>query len=443
MSGPDREVWDGMLSYLRAQHPDICRQWFEEIDPLGFQNGTFNLRAHSQIHRDYLERQCSAAFQDALQETTGHLGTVRFLGPSDEVNCPPEPLARSLADSPHIPSAAILNPDYAFNTFVVGPGNRYAHAAAMAVAEKPGQAYNPLFIHGSVGLGKTHLLQAICLRVKEENPRAMIQYFSCEQFVTHFTEAIQAGQMNQFRHWFRDADVLVIDDIHFLGARERTQEEFFHTFNTLHGHNRQIVLSSDAPPEHIPDLEDRLVSRFKWGLVTPIEPPDYETRVMILKTKARIHEMKLPDDVACHIAARIDSNIRELEGAIKQLKIAISTDHEPLTVDLARKALGEKRASNTGGATIQKVIDVVSEYYSIKITDLHSRRKQRSVVLPRQICMYLIRQHTPHSHEEIGGYFGGRHHTTVMHAVERIRDARKVDRELDLTLETLEAKLLK
>lgn len=438
MSDPDRKLWDGMLAYLRANHPSICRQWFEEIEPLGVAGGTLNLRAHSNVHRDYLRRQCAEPFSEAAQGVSGRLISARFLGPDDEIDAAPRALRP--ASSP-MPESLTINPDFDFSSFVVGPGNRYAHAAAVAVANNPGHAYNPLFIHGNVGLGKTHLLQAVCLKIKDSRPETAIQYLSCESFVTHFTESIREGRMSEFRHTFRDIDVLVIDDIHFLAARERSQEEFFHTFNTLYQANKQIVLSSDAKPEDIPDLEDRLISRFKWGLVTELEPPDYETRVAILKTKARMRGIDLTDDVACHIAARVDNNIRELEGAITKLQIRSVVEGRPIDLDVAMSALGEQSTPATSGPTIQAIIDAVTDFYSVPLKDLQSKRRQRSIALPRQVCMYLARKHTRHSLEEIGGYFGGRDHTTVMHAVKTVETKRSDDHDFDAVVQTLEVRV--
>jgi chromosomal replication initiator protein len=235
--------------------------------------------------------------------------------------------------------------------------------------------------------------------------------------MTQFMDAVQAGEMTRFRHKFRDVDVLVIDDIHFLAKRDRTQEEFFHTFNSLYQANKQIVLSSDAPPEEIPDLEERLVSRFKWGLVAQVAPPCYETRVAILKNKAKIRGLPLPDDVACFIAAKIDTNIRELEGAITKCQVQAMVENRPIDLDLAKSALGESIDRAPTDITIQTIINAVVEYYGVRLSDLQSKRRQRSIALPRQVCMYLARRHTRHSLEEIGGYFGGRDHTTVMHAI--------------------------
>ncbi|MFG0325793.1 MAG: chromosomal replication initiator protein DnaA [Phycisphaerales bacterium JB037] len=442
MTDPDRKIWDGMLAYLRAQHPAICRQWFEEIEPLGVINGTLHLRAHSAVHRNYLHRQCLDPFTEAAQNVTGNLLSVRFLGPEDEI-APPDnsPSLNGFAGVPALPDTLAINPDYNFGTFVVGPGNRYAHAAALAVGDSPGITYNPLFIHGMVGLGKTHLLQAICLRIQERDPDATIHYLSCEDFVSHFTEAIRTGQVAHFRHWFRDVDILVLDDIHFLASRERSQEEFFHAFNTLYQQGKQIVLSSDAPPEEIPDLEDRLVSRFKCGLVSELEPPDFETRVAILKSKAAIRGLILPDDVAAYVASRVDRNIRELEGAITKLHIRASADRRSIDMDLAHAALGEKPAAAVRGPTIQTIIDVVTDFYSVKLTDLQSKRRQRSIAQPRQICMYLARRLTRHSLEEIGGYFGGRDHTTVMHAVKAVESRSTTEPDFEIIIKDLESRI--
>ncbi len=500
----DHRLWGAMLAHLRAANADICRQWFEELEPLGIAGGVLRLRAHSSIHRDYLHRQCSTPFSEAARAVSGRLVSVRFFGPDDEVKAvgsgvkkaATEATPAQLAGLPD-PSAAgtmgqapgagsggpagemagvglpalgfspshaappvpqrpltqeqlahlyddglVLNPDYGFEHFIVGPGNRLAHSAALAVAQNPGRAYNPYFVHGDVGLGKTHILQAICLKIRQTQPGAVIYYTSCEGFMTQFMEAVQAGAMSLFRHKFRHVDVLVIDDIHFLAKRDRTQEEFFHTFNSLYQSHKQIVLSSDAPPEDIPDLEDRLVSRFKWGLVCNITPPCYETRVEILKSKAQMRGLALPDDVACFVAARIDSNIRELEGAITQLSARSLTDKRPIDMVLAREALGGQLVERAEPKIqIQTIINAVTDFYGVKMTDLQSKRRQRSIALPRQMCMFLARKNTRHSLEEIGGYFGGRDHTTVMHAVRTIEERREGDTEFANVVRTLEDKL--
>lgn len=507
----DRPLWAALLSHLRTHEQAICRQWFEEIEPLGVVGGAFFVRAKSSLHRDYLQKQCASKFNGAAQAVTGHLLMIKFLGPDDEAPAmsqaakpqapkasstieatnlhsnnagpgvpanqlpplsplPPLPPSASSRFSDRIPLPAspnssspkqrpslvtiepsrahaaryeslTVNPDYCFENFVQGPTNRLAYAAAWAVAEKPGRSYNPLFIHGGVGLGKTHLLQAICLKVIETNPGALLYYTSCETFLTQFIEAVGANEMADFRHRFRDVDVLVVDDIHFLTKRDRSQDEFFNTFNSLFQAQKQIILSSDAPPEAIPDLEERLVSRFKWGLVAKIEAPDFETRIVILKSKARLRGIDLPDDVAQYIAQRIDRNIRELEGAIVKLQIHATVDGRNIDLELAREALGDLQATQVGEPTIQHIISVVTDFYGIRLTDLQSKHRQRSIALPRQVCMYLARKCTRHSLEEIGGFFGGRDHTTVMHALKAVEGRRTDDTDFDAIIRSLDDKL--
>jgi chromosomal replication initiator protein len=457
MTGADRSVWEEILSDLRRKHPDICRQWFEEIEPAGVSDGVFYLRVHKPVRRQYLQRECADFFRGVIQDVTGRLLAVRFLGPDDGEMAPAPPRSAANGEIEAKPKAAGFQtapaatavrheglpivPDYSFEHFVEGPENRLALAAARAVAQRPGNAYNPLFVHGGVGLGKTHLLQAICLEIMEVRPGATIYYTSCEGFATQLIEAVGAGELAEFRHRFRDLDVLVIDDIHFLVGRDRSQEEFFHTFNSLYQAGKQIVLSSDAPPNEIPDLEARLVSRFQCGLVVPVNPPCYETRVQIVKQKARLRGLEFPDDVACFIAASVNSNIRELEGAITRVQMLHQTDQKPITEPLARLALNDPNADVRREITIDDIIEVVVDYYGTKLTDLQSKRRQKSIAHPRQVCMYLARRHTRYSLEEIGGYFGGRDHTTVMHAERTIKRKRGTDGELDKVLGSLEQRL--
>ena len=341
----------------------------------------------------------------------------------------------------------ILSPDYSFDNFITGPNNQLAYAASVAVANQPGVAYNPLFIHGGVGLGKTHLLQAICQKILNHQPHTHILYVSCDAFMNQFIACVQSGQMNQFRHRYRYVDMLVIDDIHFLGSRERTQEEFFHTFNELFQQKKQIVLSSDAAPHEIPHLEDRLVSRFQWGLVAPVTQPHYETRVAILRAKAKLRGMEVPDDVVSLIASTVESNARELEGAITTLQAHAALTDASIDMELARRVLGEPAAQpRSNQVTLQRIIELVTRFYGVKLSDLQSRRRHKSVTEPRQVCMWLARKWTRFSLEEIGGYFGGRDHTTVMHSIkavdERISaepavadEVNSIDRQLSATRE--------
>ncbi len=444
MAKPDHVVWQDVLLFLRKNHPAMCRQWFEEIVPLGIQGGAFVVRADSVVRQRYLHRQCAEHFTEALQAVTGRLLPIRFLGPDDEAApTPPVAEVKPTSHAAHQhggyrPSALVISPDYTFENFVVGPENRLAHAAAISISANPGRTYNPLFVSGGVGLGKTHLLQAICLRLLTGTPLPVIYYVSCEEFATQFMEAVQAGQMADFRHRFRDVDVLLIDDIHFLVKRERTQEEFFHTFNALYQAGKQIILSSDAAPTDIPDLEDRLVSRFQSGLVVQLQPPCFDTRIQIVKQKARIRGLEFPDDVAAYIAAKVATNIRELEGAVVRVHMQHVADGQAIDLALARAALENGPAAVRPEVTIANIIDAVANYYGVKLTDLQSKRRQKSIAHPRQVCMYLARRHTRFSLDEIGGYFGGRDHTTVMHAVKTILKRRDADDEFGRVLSALE-----
>jgi chromosomal replication initiator protein len=330
--------------------------------------------------------------------------------------------SRSAAAEPGLlwSSDVSLNPNYRFDGFVVGPCNRFAYAAAVGVSESPGKAYNPFFLHGSVGLGKTHLLQSLCYSLLERDPGTRILYLSCETFVNHFISALENGDLQKFRNKYRNVDVLVVDDIHLLANKERTQEEFFHTFNTLYNSGSQIVLSSDSPPKEIPTLQERLVSRFKWGLVTEIEKPCYETRMAILKRKSRERGRELSDAVAQLVAEHIDSNIRELEGAVTRLLGYASLNSQEVTTELARRLLRDIFVAPKGQPSMEDILRIVTSHYQIKTTELQSRRRTKAIAFPRQIGMYLARTITRHSLEEIGGFFGGRDHTTVLYAVEQI-----------------------
>lgn len=450
MSDPDRKVWEAVLAHLRKTHPPLYRKWFEdELEPLPVAGGALPVRTTSAIHRAYLQQNCQPHFNDAIRSVTGALLSVRFLEPgetvvpADRVVMPNGNAGRPASQSTGASNTTLsVNPDFDFDSFVIGPTNRLALAAAKAVANEPGQSYNPLFIHGDVGLGKTHLLQAICLAIRAKDPQAELCYMSAEGFMTEFVEAVQGGRMTDFRHRFRDVDVLVIDDIQTLGNRDRTQEEFFHTFNSLYQAQKQIVLSSDAPPELIPDLQNRLVSRFKWGLVTQIDPPCFETRTTILKSKARQRGINLPDDVASYVAQAIDTNIRELEGAIGTMQITASVEGCDITLELARRVIDGASSTDTSRqVSIQTIIETVTDFYSVRLSDLQSKRRARSVTIPRQICMFLARQNTRHSLEEIGGYFGGRDHTTVMHAVRMTEERRKNDPAFASEILALEERL--
>jgi chromosomal replication initiator protein len=427
-------------AYLRKNHPEICRHWFDEIEPVGVDGGTLSLLVREPVRRQYLQRTCLVQFTEAAQAITGRLLAVRFVGDENIETVKPFGDFVSVGAPTELDEQLVLSPDYTFETFVVGPGNRLAHAAAVAVSANLGGAYNPLFVHGGVGLGKTHVLQAVCQMVLKQKPATRIGYLSCQSFAEMFMACVKSGRMQDFRHRFRGLDVLVIDDIHFLSKREQSQEEFFHTFNTLYQSGKQIILSSDASPNDIPDLEERLVSRFNCGLVARVDRPCYETRVAILKSKAALINLVVPEDVCAYVAARIDSNIRELEGALTKVRGYAMANKVEISLDIAKAALADDRVSTSRSnqPSIQMIIDAVTVYYDIKLSDLMSKRRHKSVALPRQVCMWLARKHTRYSLEEIGGYFGGRDHTTVLHAVRTIGTRRDEDPDISKAVDRIE-----
>lgn len=432
----DDDLKAALIAYLRKHHMEVCRQWFDDISFGGMDGGVLKLIVAEPVQLSYLQRACGQQFTDAAQAVTGRLLAVRFVGASPELLHEPASDA-VVSDMPGFGDQMLLSPDYSFETFVVGPSNRLAHAAALAVAEKPGRAYNPFFIHGGVGLGKTHLLQAICQTFIRNRPSTKLCSISCSTFMDLFHESVKCGRMQDFRLRFRNVDVLVIDDIHFLSKRDHSQEEFFHTFNALHQAGRQIVLSSDAAPEDIPELEERLVSRFKSGLVACLERPCFETRVAIVKSKATLVGTELPEDVPAYIAARVDSNIRELEGALTRVRGYAAASELPITLELAKAALHDV-GSTAGAPSLQAIISAVTRYYDVKLTDLMSRRRTKSIALPRQVCMWFARRHTRFSLEEIGGHFGGRDHTTVLHAIRTIEERRTSCRDLSRAIDEVE-----
>jgi chromosomal replication initiator protein len=338
-------------------------------------------------------------------------------------------------------TAAQLNTKYTFINFVIGSGNQFAHAAARAVAERPSRAYNPLFLYGGVGMGKTHLMQAIGHEVKRRQPDASICYLSSEKFTNEMINSLRYDKMTSFRDKFRNVDVLLIDDIQFLAGKERTQEEFFHTFNALHESMKQIVIASDRPPKELSEIEDRLRSRFEWGLIADIQPPDLETKVAILQKKAESERVALPTDVALFIAQNVRTNIRELEGALIRLIAYCSLTGVDVTLSMAQQVLRNFLESQSRKITIESIQKSVAEQFGMRISELKAKNNSRSVVVPRQIAMYLAKQLTECSLPEIGRQFGGKHHTTVMHSVEKITEQRQSDKDLNRVLNQLTEQL--
>ncbi len=334
-------------------------------------------------------------------------------------------------------TAAQLNPRYNFDAFVIGSGNQFARAAAQAVAERPSKAYNPLFLYGGVGMGKTHLMHAIGHEVKRRLPQASICYLSSEKFTNEMINSLRYDRMSSFRDKFRSVDVLLIDDIQFLAQKERTQEEFFHTFNALHESMKQIVIASDRPPKELAEIEDRLRNRFEWGLIADIQPPDLETKVAILQKKAESEQVTLPIDIALFIASNIRTNVRELEGALVRLIAWGSLHGVELTLSVAQQCLKQFIDTQVRKVTIEAIQRAVSEQFGMKVTELKQKNNSRSVVVPRQIAMYLAKQMTEASLPEIGRQFGGKHHTTVMHSIAKIDDLRHSDQDLNRMLNSL------
>jgi len=335
-----------------------------------------------------------------------------------------------------------LNSKYTFDTFVVGNSNRFAHAACYAVGEAPSRAYNPLFIYGGVGLGKTHLMQAIGHHILQKNRSASVTYVSSEQFTNELIVSIRDDNTSGFRNKYRNIDVLLIDDIQFLAGKERTQEEFFHTFNSLYEANKQLVISSDRPPRNIPTLEDRLRSRFEWGLICDIQPPDLETRIAILRKKAQMENLNIPYDILDYIANSIESNIRELEGALIRLVAYATVTGKPLDMNLATEALKDiLPPPRPRKITIEMIQKEVCSYYNIEMSELLSKKRNKQVVVPRQVAMFLCRKLTDASYPQIGDQFGGRDHTTVIHAAEKVEKELEADPELAATIDELSSRL--
>lgn len=415
-------AWEKIRDILsRELSEQSFRTWFDPVRCIEITSSALILTVPDAYFGQWLKNHYENLIQSAVEETTGNRCSVDY-----KVEAPirtpltipvSEPQTKKTGSEAR---EADLNNKYNFDNFVVGPGNRFAHAASYAVCEAPARQYNPLFIYGPVGLGKTHLMQSIAHEIKKRHPEFRVLYISSEKFTNQLISAIQNRSTPQFRNKYRSVDLLLIDDIHFLAEKEATQEEFFHTFNALYDAHKQIVVSSDRPPKDIPGLEERLVSRFGWGLVTDIQPPDFETRVAILKKKMEKETVEVPDDVAYFIASKIRSNIRELEGALIRVVAFCTLTRQPLNVKIAQEVLKDSLKEEEQKISIEQIQKVVAEFFHLKVSDLRAKRRSRSIARPRQIAMYLVRTITSHSLPEIGEYFGGRDHTTVLHAVNKL-----------------------
>lgn len=415
--------------------------WLKPTSAQSFRDGTIYVEVQNEFARDWLETRYAEMITDALKQLLHEDVQVRFVTPAAAA-VEPAPDVQTRASAVDEPAVATLNPKYTFETFVVGESNRFAHAASLAVAEAPGKAYNPLFVYGGVGLGKTHLMHAIGHYVREHHSSMRVVYLTTEKFTNELINAIKDSRTNHFRDRYRNVDVLLIDDIQFLAGKPQTQEEFFHTFNTLYESSRQIIISSDRPPKEVPTLEDRLRSRFEWGLITDIQPPDLETRIAILRKKAAGENWRIPNEVIVHIANQIQSNIRELEGALIRVIAYASLTGQEITLDMANEALKELLASSKAKQlSIAAIQQVVAAYYQVELGEMKAKKRTRDVTMPRQVAMYLARELTDMSLPKIGEEFGGRDHTTVIHACEKVSEMKKEDSSFDRTIRELTKRL--
>lgn len=416
-----QSIWSDALPIIREELTEVSfNTWVKTLEPAKIINDQFYLIVQTDFYKDILMSRYSSLIKNAIKQVTSIDYEIKFIVPGVH-DITPEPVKRPVRKEVEFFNNSSLNPKYVFEEFVIGNSNRFAHAASLAVAESPAKAYNPLFIYGGVGLGKTHLMHAIGHYIKDQNNNANVLYISSEKFTNELINSIKDDKNEEFRNRYRNVDVLLIDDIQFIAGKERTQEEFFHTFNALHEANKQIIISSDRPPKEIPTLEDRLRSRFEWGLTTDIQAPDFETRIAILRKKAESENYQVNNEVFDFIARKIKSNIRELEGALTRVTAYSSLTNKDVSVELAQEALKDIISSNKPKqVNIDMIKDVVAQHYNVQISDFDSKRRTRSITYPRQVAMYLSRELTDLSLPKIGEGFGGRDHTTVIHAYDKI-----------------------
>lgn len=451
-------AWDAALTHIRAKlNDDTFSTWFKPIklEQLDDERLVIKLKA-SQFTKDWV---CTY-YAELIEQTFAEVGLgdhkLEWEVEQTTENDSREEVDQSLffltkngpaSVSPSSPRAAFidlepaedsLNPKYTFEKFVVGSCNQFGHAAAKATAESPGTTYNPLFIYGGVGLGKTHLMHAIGHSIKQRSPHMRVSYITSERFMNELINAIRFNKTPAFRDKYRSIDVLLMDDVQFMAGKERTQEEFFHTFNTLHNGQKQIIVTSDCPPREIPTLEERLHSRFEWGLIADLEPPDLETKVAILKRKADMDGIDLDDEVAIYIAGKVKSNVRELEGSLVRLVAIASLKGVPISKVLAQEAMKNiLDSARPAGITMDRIARAVAAHYNLTVEEMKAKNNSRAIAMPRQIAMYLCKQLTRHSFPEIGREFGGKHHTTVMHSVDKIDAMTKDDRNFHRDVQEL------
>ena len=424
-------VWNDILARVETKvNRHSFYTWFKPTTFIQETGQELTIRVPNGLFRDWLTKHYAGVITEAVAELGREGLKIAFLTDKEAVATkqPPRPTPTQTETPRSVSRPRGLNPRYTFDTFVVGPSNQFAHAASLAVAEAPSRSYNPLFLYGGVGLGKTHLMHAIGQYLLDQDDQQKLTYISSERFMNEMINAVRYDRILEFRERYRTIDVLLVDDIQFLAGKEGTQTEFFHTFNSLYDAEKQIVLSSDCPPNEIPSLEERLRSRFKWGLIADIQPPDLETKVAILKKKAEAEAVPLADDVALYIAGRIRSNVRELEGSLIRLLAYASLTGSKISLPLAQDVLRDILDREDQTVTIEMVQKFVANYYQLKITDLKSRNNSKTITLPRQIAMYLSKSLTNNSLPQIGKSFGGKHHSTVIHSIRKIENLCKSDR---------------
>jgi chromosomal replication initiator protein len=419
------EIWSEVLKILKEDvHKVAFSTWYEPLKIIAYKNNTVYLETANEFFRNMVSQRHHSLLKNSFEYVLKQETELIFTIPGDDIEKMIKHKQSSLDQEfpdEEMLSNRKLNIKYKFDNFIVGSGNRFAHAASLAVAEAPAITYNPLYLYGGVGLGKTHLMHAIGHYILDFNPNAKVLYVTSEKFMNDLINSIQNRTTEAFRNKYREIDVLLVDDIQFIAGKESTQEEFFHTFNALHQSNKQIIISSDNPPSEIPTLEDRLRSRFEWGLIADIQAPDFETRIAILRKKAEIEKYNVPDEVITYIGQNIQSNIRKLEGALIRLVAYSSLYNKEINVELAQEALKNIVSANKK-ITIKEIQDAISNYYNVSLSDLKSKGKSRNIAYPRQIAMYIAKSLTDESFPSIGNAFGGRDHSTVIHANNKIKE---------------------
>ncbi len=443
MSSLYEKQWEAILNIIEIETSSVSfNTWFKNTQIIDIKDNTLILGVKNEFTKEILNTRYLELIRNSALQILNKEYAIKFVLPNEQSNIEKKNAKRSDQLQDPLNNQSTLNPRYLFDSFVVGNSNRMAHAAALAVAEAPARAYNPLFLYGGVGLGKTHLMHSIAHYILDQNPNAKVIYASSEKFTNELINSIRDDKNESFRNKYRNIDVLLIDDIQFIAGKERTQEEFFHTFNTLHESNKQIIISSDRPPKEIETLEDRLRSRFEWGLIADIQSPDLETRIAILRKKAEIESLSVPEDVLLFIARTVISNIRELEGALNRILAFSSLTNKPITVELANEALKDLISKDKPKViTAEYIQETVANFFHLKQEELKSSKRTRSISYPRQIAMYLCRKLTDLSLPKIGEKFGGRDHTTIIHGFEKISKELQTDVELSQIINELESKI--